>query len=242
MRKRRQNNLVGKIINGYELIEEIKQDIEYKSPQDKHKNRLFRVRKDDVESIKTLGDIKYHNKKLSERINFTDRTGEICGDWEIIEIAEDYETRHGKVCGSLWKARNIKTGEIVIDKFSSISCKYYRKSKWNSKHGYLKKEIRGTLEDSYLYHTWKNTRDRCTKPSCLQYHNWGAIGYRFDDERWGDFITFKKDIGNTIGQRPDKSYVLIPIIDKFYCHNNVVWAKRRSSKYAITKPGNAIIK
>ena len=244
MRKRRQNNLVGKNINGYELIEEIKQDIEFKSPQDKHRKRLFKVRRDGEESFKTLGELKYKHKKLSERVNFTDRTGTICGDWEIVEIAEDYVIKHGDSIpktGALWKARNRKTGEVVIDRFPYINCKNYGKNRWKQSHGYLKRETRGSQKDAYLYYTWKNMRDRCTITENSQYHNWGGKGFKYDDDRWNCFETFRLDIQNSIGNRPSSKYTLIPIDGKYFCKNNVAWGRRRSKRHSITHPGNAII-
>jgi hypothetical protein len=107
-------------------------------------------------------------------------------------------------CGQIHYAEkhSIKTGRI-----KSCGCK--------------KKKINGMF-GSREYNTWKGMIDRCERPSCASFYNYGQKGITVS-KRWHDFKLFFKDMG----RRPQGHSLDRIDNTKGYFKKNCRWASSK---------------
>lgn len=248
MRKRRQNNYVGKVINDWKIIAEIETDKPIDTPQRKHSNRKFRVENtrngDCLEMY--MSEIKQNNmKKLSQRKGFVNRVGQVINGWEILYLVNDYYVKQGQnKLGSIWRARHQETLEemdapyrVFIDRKTGRSDTTKRGSP--VRHGIKQKDSEMNEEFEYLYRMWQAIKRKCECKKDVNYKNWGALGYTYDEERYEKSVTnFIHDVMNDCGHRPSKRFTLLPKHGKQYTKNNFKWVKRKRMKHTQAQINN----
>lgn len=223
--KLKRKNLVGQIVNGWLLLEELPFDPPDEwSHQRKYANRRFVAR--NVESgyvmESTLTNIRNKRSKTGSRRIEVDLTGRTIGVYKVLGKDE----QAGR---NMWKVFDSR-----IDKELTIS-----KTKLQAHHNYILRTGRirhlgrsadADLNSKQLYSTWQFIKQATMNTSHRGYKHYGAKGIRMCHGWKQRFDAFRYDIMHEVGEKPTKNHVLWPINDALVmAPGNVQWLERSKS-------------
>lgn len=238
MRKRR--SYEGEIINGWLILDEINLDQSELKPNQRNRNRLFKVqcsRTGEILERKMSQMRMCAPTLLSEKPSFKDLTGLVINDWEILSLENDRLTIQSDPCITLWKVRSLLTGEI-----KSIESPLHRLPRLShspTNHNF--RSSKATKQQKQTYSYWRRLISSISNPEFESYCNVGALGYTFDPS-WIQFESFLKDLNETIGLNPDpehpRKYRLVPIKGKEFRRGNLHWKFQHNVFKSFTHPDN----
>lgn len=134
--------------------------------------------------------------------------GNIYNKLKLIEIYRLNNRLHAKTeCIECGKIKYLRASDLYNNKTNSCQCNIV-------KHG---------LNESRIYATYHNMKDRCTNPNCKAYKNYGGRGIKICDEWLGEngFINF---YNWAISNGYDDSLTIDRVdIDGNYEPNNCRW-------------------
>lgn len=214
-------NLVGNIVNGWELLEEINLDFPDEwSCQRKHNARRFRAKHQvtgveltsSISCIRNKRDGKNHRRKSKEF-----QVNQIVGSFEILRIVRPMKQ---------YEVRDVRTNEISSKSRANLLYHIRYIKKLDSKFHFARSRD-AQFEDRQIYSLWQNTKQACFNPNHRQYEHYGARGLTMCDEWSNDFKTFRSDIINEIGYKPSSTSMIWIIDGLIYKPGNVKWIKRK---------------
>jgi len=228
----RRKDLVGQIVNGWLLLEELPFDPpEDWSHQRKYNNRRFIARHQETgyELESTLTNIRNRRSSGPPRRQGKrggDLTGRKIGVYQV--IGPDEEAGPG-----MWKVCDTRTGhEMTKTRHGLLSHYNYILRTGRIRHLARSKDADFSVRQ--MYSAWQNLKQSTTNKSHRGYRYYGAYGVRMCHTWKLRFEAFRTDVLHEVGERPSKQHCLWPINIAFVMGpRNVQWVKRTDPKVPV---------
>ena len=221
-------DLVGNLVNGWVLLEEVDREFpDDWSAQRKHNARIFRAKnqKTDEEITTTISCIRNRRDGVNRRVSAKEYSvGDILGHYKVLKIIETM---------ALYEVVDQRTNEICLKKRQNLlnHMNYLRHP--GRKFHYVRGRD-SKFEDRQIYSTWQNTKQSCMNPNHRQYPNFGGRGLSMCPEWASNFKKFREDIISEVGYKKSSRSMLWVIDEPVFKPGNVRWIERSRMNQKIT--------